>query len=142
MCLITKNKSPLIAEDDIVCYKLLVKTGNDYRTPYKLMYLDNKIVYGKKNLVAEGSEDIEHLPLHGSCIPDRYKITGGFIHCYTDHETAIYRADFFDNNECVVYVTVFECIIPKGTAYYKGNNCDICAKEIKLIKKVYTTTAF
>lgn len=104
------------------------------------MYLDNEIIQGKKNLVAEGSEDIQPFTEYGFCTPTRYEINGGFIHCYTDHEAATYRADFFDNNECVVYV--FECIIPKGTAYYKGNNWDICAKEIKLIKKVYATTAF
>lgn len=138
MCLIAKNKNPLIAEDDIVCYKLLVQTTyrGEYRTPYKIMYLDNKIIQGEKNLVAKGSEGIEPL-----CTPDRYKITGGFIHCYTDHEVATNCADIIDI-KCFIYVTVFECIIPKGTAYYKGNNWDICAKEIKLVKKVYATKHF
>ena len=141
MCLITKNAIPLTAKDDIVCYKVLAKYGGAYKTPFKLMHVDDDIIEGKKNLVAEGMEDIRGWTVCGLRRPSRYEINGGFIHCYTDHESAIERADFsVPKYEPFVEMFVFECIIPKGTTYYEGNSWDICAKEIKFVKEVYSIT--
>lgn len=100
MCLILKrNESPKIAEEDIVCHKLLL-CGNKEDTFFTLHR--NIEVNITEPLYAMGKER------------KRFKNIGeGFIHTYQSWERV-----------CDVYLSVdtyiIECIIPKGTEYYEG----------------------
>ena len=133
MCLITKQKKWLKAEEDIVCYKLLQKGNYDicgkikclFRTPYRKYYLSDSIISGKCCLRA-----FSILPdFHRSDWETFREINRGAIHAYIDEETAKEHMPGFCN-------TLFECIIPKGTKYAIGINDDICAKKIKFVKPI------
>lgn len=132
MCLITKQKKWLKAEEDIVCYKLLQKgdyhiwgTKYIFRTPYRKYYLSDSIISGKCCFRA-----FSILPdFHHSDWETFREINSGAIHAYIDKEAAkVHMPGFCD--------TLFECIIPKGTKYAIGINNDICAKKIKFVKPI------
>jgi hypothetical protein len=57
-----------------------------------------------------------------------YEVKEGFIHCYRDPY-------YFDKSKLLIGVSVFECIIPKGTEYYTGNK-EICASKIIILKEL------
>ena len=132
MCLITKQKKWLKAEEDIVCYKLLQKgdyhiwgTKCLFRTPYRKYYLSDSIISGKCCLRA-----FSILPdFHRSGWKSFKEINGGAIHAYIDKEAAKAHMPNFCN-------ALFECIIPKGTKYAIGTDSDICAKKIKFVKPI------
>ena len=76
MCLIAKTNTPLIAKEDIVCYKYLIRPCFLYRTP--IWYAKVHPFLWKlfdKPFKAKGREEIT------SC-ENCYRIEGGFIHSY------------------------------------------------------------
>lgn len=109
MCLIVrKDATALIAEEDIICYKILEKKDEDeYITPYRYVAVD----MGSKILEAEGEVNIESCKKVG-------RIEGGVIHTFAFLEEACCEVLA---SECTVNIwKVFKCIIPKGTKYYEG----------------------
>lgn len=121
MCLISRTNKPLIAEKDIVCYKLLRRCGFLYRTP-----ITHTIVFPfwwklfNISFTAKCDEEILK-ELDSSC----YYISKGFIHTFKSK--CIYP------NGCVM----FKCVIPKGTEYFVDSyNPGYASKQIKFIKKI------
>lgn len=137
MCLISNTNIPKIAQEDIVCYKVLIKPsilkslfGKGYVTPWY-----DKKVKPKGLFKAEGMKEIIR-DYYASIHPTKlYCIGGGFIHTYTNlNAIGITGPDF-------VRQRVFECIIPKGTEYFisiddqeYASDCIIFKREIKCPK--------
>lgn len=126
MCLISKTNIPKIAEEDIICYKILEYTQLEYTTPFMYLPIRDSIVE------AIGDEDIYKKSAWFR--PSKYSIGRGFIHAYTTYETAMkiipeIECQFF--TEC--QLEVFKAVIPKGTKYFVSiNGKEICAKKMVL----------
>jgi len=99
-----KDNIPLIAEKDIICYKIVFKKflGLYYKSLYR------RFVY-------------HHYKLY-KCTFDVYpalnsnymKVEAGF-HSYKDRDIAIYNLDVYENRGIIV-----KFIIPKGSKYYEN----------------------
>lgn len=128
MCLI-KNKKyhpfnrPLIAEEDIVCYKhLYINCNNEFITPHTRALIPIKCI--QKNMK-------KRIPFKAEILNKfdfiwRHKlgfskiVTDGFIHTYSS-APPYYNLFWGDR--------VFKCIIPKGTKYFIGECEDEYASE-------------
>jgi len=128
MCLYSSKENANIAEEDIVCYKVLYQPYifvKHYLTPYQYIEISNDIIDGKSYFIAKGE---------GNVIYDdksrKYLVTDGYIHTYANLNMA----------EESLYLTanmvIFKCIIPKGTKFYVGWREDYASEKIKFIKKI------
>ena len=135
MCLYTNNREPLIAKEDITCYKILHRTmfPNIYRTPIMRTQVI-KFPCIKSILRAEGIQKVIRVPI---CSPvDVFEVSEGFIHTYKYMESAL----CWIKSESALYwiksrdYVVFACTIPKGTRYYEDNN--IYASEKIVINEI------
>jgi hypothetical protein len=128
MCLYSTNKDPYIAEDDIMCYKILFTDRNELRSPYQYFKFERKIKY-------DNSDEPEILKTGDK----EYKISAGYFHAYSDLDIAIlYHSRMYHN---MLYAsllpTIFTALIPKGSKYYIGDNKDICSDSIIIIEPIY-----
>lgn len=127
MCLFKDGKyhphnRPLIAEEDIVCYKKVFGPINGkYITPYTdtiipTECIENKVPF-KAKIVQKFRFFWNHILGMSNIVDD------GFIHIYT------YPAQEFRH-------TTFKCIIPKGTKYFIGEGVDLASKKIVFLERV------
>lgn len=108
MCLILKrNESPKIAEEDIVCHKLLL-CGNKEDT-FLTIQMRHEVNITEP-LYGMGKEDSSIMTFNKK---DVRVITSGFIHTFQDWDGL---CEHYANSD----VYIIECIIPKGTEYYEG----------------------
>lgn len=127
MCLVSKNNKPLIAEDDIVCYKMLVR-GNGFfckwKTPIIGMRVRNGVLSGRRLMKACGERKIIGTRLNDNSI--EYEVSGGFIHTY--------RVSYY---KCAG-LYMFECVIPKGEEYYKSyDGTEYASRSIRFVSQVF-----
>ena len=99
MCLELLSKK-LVAKEDIVCYKILIKRGNELYTPYQ----EVKIKPGIFKATGTLSED---------CGTRRKTVGEGVIHTFAKYDQA--RDEKGRKN-----TLIYKCVIPKGTNYYIG----------------------
>ena len=134
MCLIKDKKyhpfnKPLIAEEDIACYKALVHSSIDspniLRTPFQLepirisVYLNCQIPF-----IAGDDSKFWSFWQHKLGFSER--VGSGFIHTYRDMSfTSLLRQ-----------VRIFKCIIPKGTEYFIGTDDDYASKKIIFLEEL------
>lgn len=127
MCLYSKTNTPLIAEEDIVVYKVLMhRNGKDYAPVVSDTANLQSYIYKKGANKARLKEDIS-LTLDGRT----YAIGQGFLHAYTTNEEAEKSKTRW--NCCFLTVSNFvvKMIVPKGTEYFVGiDEKDICAKQL------------
>ena len=111
------NIQPIIADHDIVCYKVLNYEFGAYNSKpiFESIYQNMCIQLGNRYnnhqrvdvvVVNEDDDDIE------------YEVGGGFYHSFeylTDAIEEMYES-------CTTAIVV-KCIIPKGTEYYQGTFC-------------------
>lgn len=115
---------PQRAKKDIICYKLFDSPRVDrgiliWSTPFKRCLM----IMGNLHIIPENEPLI---PKHCDYLPLR-RIERGFFHAYTIPEEAVYHK--------TSWRTIIQCIIPKGTLYYKSTDkSEICARAIKLEK--------
>lgn len=116
MCLIKTHDEPRIAQDDIEVWKVLTDEGLSPYLDYPYHPGINKPLEQKE------------IPLEQMLIED------GYLYAYSDKETAELNAAMlnrilgsFANFEPIEHV-VQRMLIPKGTAYYEGDDGDICAE--------------
>lgn len=141
MCL--KQEKYSIANQDIVCYKVVMREIHDgvvtFASPIALDIIDRDVIKGKTPFIArkydiekecftEISED------EFSALLYQHNIGGGAIHTFSSQRSAKYMASWFrmltgkipnmltGEIQNKVFI-VFKCIIPKGTQYYYGT-CD------------------
>lgn len=115
MCLYTKTKNALIAENDIKVYKIVYKCNGKYYSPYIEKVLTER---------ASNVSTIAYESYNGP-YKSEYYITDQGVHAFT----SLKRANYLCSMDCG-YV-IITGIIPKGTRYWKGNDKDIAAKRIK-----------
>jgi hypothetical protein len=133
MCLYKDKKhhpfnKPLIAEEDIVCYKALVHSDtyppDILHTPFQLepirisVYLDCQIPFFAR-------DENKFLSFLQHKLGFSERVGSGFIHTYRDAFTA-----------CISQVSIFKCIIPAGTEYFIGTGNDYASKKIIFLEKV------
>ena len=120
MCLYTKQTEPEIAEQDIECYKVYVKSyGDRWFSPYQEcpMPIMNGLV----------TTELQR--------PGDFYIEKGF-HSFACLKDAEVEAEWFGNVHGHE-VCIAKCIIPKGSKYYWGKFRDdysYCSESIKIEK--------
>lgn len=132
MCLWTKQTKPLVAEEPIIAYKLLIHTiNNKFISPYQVYdyteYINNNEIVKdaipraiKPNNVGELLEDIMGLK----------KVCEG-IHLFAKADEAFILA------KCLRSGVIFKCEIPIGSCYFINNNkTEICTNQFKFIKEL------
>ncbi len=127
MCLskdyiIHTHNRPIIAKEDIVCYKEVHKSIIDgaYITPYTttivpIECIENRVPF-KAKITKIFRFFCDHVLGTSSIVKD------GFIHVYT-----------YPPKWCPIK---FKCIIPKGTKYFIGLHYDLAAKEIIFLEEI------
>lgn len=138
MCLYTQDTKPLRADRDITCYKIVNLHYDDAPNPEPFRSKFFNFRYGLgKTYKLNGRL--------GACISKRvtengvliFEVNKGF-HSYKDYKHAIeeYRlselvfSQFFSDKE---YVHIMlECVIPKGSLYYKGEDNDLCSNALRV----------
>lgn len=131
MCLFKDGKyhphnRPLIAEEDIVCYKQVCRFRNDiltpyYTTPYINTIIPMECIENKIPFKAEIVEKFRFFCCH--VLGTSGIVNDGFIHVYT------YPRQNWGN-------ITFKCVIPKGTKYFIGLQHDLAAKKIIFLERV------
>lgn len=129
MCLV-KNKKyhpfnmPLMAKEDIVCYKQLETNHftNGYITPCTYSVVPTACLKKKVPFKAEILNKFEFIWRH--VLGFSNIVTDGFIHSHAQ----------LPGNSFLYYT--FQCIIPKGTKYFIGNNDDYASEQIIFVKRV------
>lgn len=126
MCL-TKNKKhhpfnrPLIAEEDIVCYKqLCVNYRNEFITPYTRVPVPVKCIQkNKRKRIPFKAEIVNKFRFIWSHVFGFSNVvTDGFIHTFSSAPLYLLNNRFL------------ECVIPKGTKYFVGENGDYASEQI------------
>ena len=110
MCLVCENLNYKIAEEDIVCYKVVFELDKkSYMTPYQqyCCKLDEHCVNKGTISIKRFSKD------------SNYYIYGGMFHSYQKLSDACLDMLWF--NSLGKHTIVIKCIIPKGTHYIEGN---------------------
>lgn len=129
MCLYKdKNKHPfnrpLIAEEDIVCYKQLEISHftDGYVTPCTYSVVPAECLKKKVPFKAEILDKVEFIWRH--VLGFSNIVEDGFIHSHalSPGNSFLYRT--------------FQCIIPKGTKYFIGSNCDYASEQIIFEKQL------
>lgn len=118
MCLyVSSKKNRKKAKEDIICYKVLNTKHGDLLSIFEHF----KWTLGVEE-TAEKATDI-----WGD------KIRDGYFHTYDNYFNAV-KESLFPGFE------VFECIIPKGTYYYKGRHSDsfegYASKKLIVVKQL------
>lgn len=126
MCLVKDKKfhphnRPLIAKDDIICYKKLQQIENAYITPCTYVQVPIECIRDKVPFKAEILSKFKFIWKH--VLGFSNSVEDGFIHAF--------QRDYGFRG----YAT-FECIIPKGTEYFIGIDNHIASKEIIFLKQL------
>ena len=144
MCLYTYNKEPKVADHDIVCYKVLLKSEwienflffkrrkHNYFTPVTFTRVTPKgIMYAKgdSTVLKLNDEDISMLweviiekafnePVEEKAV---YVVSSGYIHTFKNLNDA---KSLINHSAVSPYgykeINIIRCIIPCGTKYYEG----------------------
>ena len=120
MCLVTYMNHPLVADVDLMVYKVL--TLDNY-SPYK----DMKYKYGKNVAEGYGYTYPKICTLDGQAT---YEIEGGYLHAFLEWKDAIaltYQLKRTYDKRCF---KVVEMYIPKGSKYWLGNYGDVCCDTL------------
>lgn len=118
-----RHNRPLIADEDIVCYKLVNKsTDGTYTTPHTDTIVPIECIEHKVPFKAKIVNPFRFFCYH---ILGTTGIVGdGFIHVYKDPQQS--------HCGCIT----FKCIIPKGTKYFVGALNDYAAKKIVFLEEI------
>jgi hypothetical protein len=107
MCLnIKKEQKPIIATEDIACYKFLRESDGILITPYQHTHVKIGETYSS-NLVAEYFEDLTDAEV--SYVLHSYERMKSI-------DTAVYLSS------TAYDIKVVECVIPAGSSYYVGTH--------------------
>lgn len=121
MCLVSKWRFSKRAKKDIVCYKILERTGGEYYTPYLDTEVDITKPFKAKGISLSFNNNT------------RYEKTKGYIHTISDLGLIKH---YIEGMSCS-HPVVFKCIIPKGTRYHKSqNDNEYCSRKIIFDKQI------
>lgn len=123
MCLYSKTDKPCIAEEDIICYKMLDRCHGLFckcKTPFRGVRVRNAVLTGRRLMKARGRREI--IGLHLNVDVKQYAVAGGYIHTYKHVPPFI-----------IGYI-VFKCVIPKGEEYFEsGDGREYASRSIKFV---------
>lgn len=129
MCLYKDKKKhpfnrPLVAKEDIVCYKQLEhrRFAKVYVTPCTYSVVPAECVEKKVPFKAVILNKFEFIWKH--ILGFSTVVTNGFIHSY------VYNPSFN------FLYTTFKCIIPKGTKYFIGDDHDYASEQIIFVEQL------
>ena len=123
MCLYSKQKTPLIADVDIICYKILIPIDGKFVTPYRDFCFDINV------LVQDEAEE------HISEIFGMTEISSGFFHTFNSKEGIIEEIKTLQRKlPKGTKLKVFKAVIPKGSTYYVGQRSDMCSKALIIME--------
>lgn len=129
MCLYLTKRDPIVAQEDIVCYKVLIVkkvsvVGLDFRYDFRrppfhteplkyrffapftnYEYHLGRILLADENVTIQSNDCMTFFP---------YSISGGVFHTFKKLDDA---KEVVKHGESFVIV---KCIIPKGSIYYQG----------------------
>lgn len=112
------TEEPLVAQEDIVCYKVLTRTQH---SPYYDFYYELELEY------------------YSALIKDSYCIEEGF-HSFSDEDTAKKSKLLIEAGSGYNDCSIYKCIIPQGSKYYVGYSIttfnSYASNRIKIIEKV------
>lgn len=125
MCLYTKDSEPKVAQTDIKAYKCFRSVREVYSSkPYRDMttlFLGCPITHeeatGKVPLIGKNHKEPRKVT---SFDTEWTEVGSGYIHAFTDRETAVHvmKNNFIGRDW--YFPVVAEVTIPKGTVYYEG----------------------
>ena len=116
MCLTTKQRFPKISLKPIIVYKAVNKKN---KSPY--LFFDYAPYIKNKSIFKDRKKSYK-VRLNGLI-----HIYEGYIHAYISEAVA-----WFTENPN----TIYKCIIPPFTRYYRGDMFEICSKRIKFLEIV------
>jgi hypothetical protein len=128
----SKTDKPRIAEEDIICYKVLCKSngvfGSKWVTPITEMSIRNAVLTGRRLMKARGEREIIGLYLNDNYI---YAVAGGYIHTYK--QVPPFPPFYYKIGDIV-----FECVIPKGEEYFKSvDGHEYASRSIRFVKQIF-----
>ena len=127
MCLYTHNMIANVADEDIVCYKIM-KTSLDEEKGYFSPYMDTMWEIGKE--YNHDSLNYEELPLHYGRSSGEYAFSVGYYHSFKNITDAIAHTNLANHRMTFGSIcVVMKCVIPKGTEYYEGDGAFNCYRE-------------
>lgn len=115
MCLIVQSREPKIAEEDIVCYKLVRywEDADVYVSPLRHF----PIASSRKVIGFVQKEDSEYRIYPNIRQELGYNIHNGFLHTFANLKDAKHVLSEISNKS---EYRMFKCIIPISTTYYEG----------------------
>jgi hypothetical protein len=127
------------ANEDIVCYKLMSYAQVQWRTPFQSFPVALDIVQGKKDFCADDGWKGFPKDVVPTLYSKLFYVGGGYIHTYASEISAKAEKEHYQTNH--IHLSVFECIIPKGTKYLEGRDSDFergyASERIRFVKKIY-----
>ena len=131
MCLITNNPIPKIADEDIVCYKLVKRTKikGVYKSSFqgfeyiiRRLYTNNINIRFVNKIVKTWCLTYPYL---------MYNIDEGMFHSYKSNLTPILSP--------LPSCALLKCIIPKGAYYFEGyfdESPSYASSQIKILEEI------
>lgn len=123
MCLYSKQKNPIIANNNIECYKILISIDGKLITPYR------DFIFGINTIVKDEAEE------HISEVFGMTEVSSGFFHSFTTKERVLEEIETLQRKfPKGTKLKVFKAIIPKGSIYYVGQRSDMCSKALIIME--------
>lgn len=123
MCLYSKENKLKVADQDIVCYKLLDKMeGVGYKSPIMGFPIPQGVINGKLPYIAMNNKPKEIKSDYTSSVGNLFQYGPGLIHTLKHQPKKIIGYDKSSH----LQEELFECIIPKGTKYVEGADTSMC----------------
>lgn len=106
-----RKRALQVADEDIVCYKILKVRLDEGRIQFLTPYQESKVMLGRKYCGKNPTPfEVEN------CSEDWFiSVGGGYIHSYIDRGEAVLNVYNCGEGDIVV-----KCIIPKGATYFEG----------------------
>ena len=127
MCLITEQKTALIAEEDITIYKIVTSNNGRMHTLYRNSLVKLGVEYKSK------IDAVRDSPTRGRM--SIYTVVNEALHAFTDKKKAMSLYKMYRGG--LYAVSLLEGRIPKGSKYYT-NSSEIAADTMiydKILKK-------
>ena len=133
MCLFTYFLKPKIADKDIVCYKLVVRTKikGVYKSSFqgfeyiiRQLYTNNLDIRFADKVIKNLCPSYPHLGI--------YAVEEGMFHSYENH---LYPVILSPLPNCAL----LKCIIPKGAYYFEGyfdESPSYASSQIKILEEI------
>lgn len=123
MCLYSEQKVPMVARENIVCYKILIPVNGKLVTPYRDFIFNTNVV--------TKDEAEEHI----GEIFGKTEVSSGYFHSFTTKERVLEEIKVIQRKAPKgTTIKVFKVIIPEGTLYYVGQRDDICSKALIIVE--------